>query len=145
MPTPPLTTYDFDQVTAVVGPILIDGYMEGTSISVEHEEDTFSHVTGDEGLVCRSKTLNRVAKITFTLMQSSAANDKLGVLLALDRDSPNGAGIVPLSIVDRNGRTTLSASQCWISRGPDVNFDRVCVARVWVITAARLEPTYGGN
>jgi len=145
VPTPSLTTYDFDRVTAVVGPIMVDGFMEGTSISIEHEEDTFSHVVGDEGHVCRSKTLNRVAKVTLTLMQSSATNDKLAALHALDRDSPNGAGIIPLTIIDRSGRTTVTGAQCWISRGPDINFDRVCVARVWILTVASLEFFAGGN
>lgn len=132
-------------VTTTIGSIMVDGFMEGSSIAVEHEEDTFSHVTGDDGFVCRSKTLNRNAKVTLTLMQSSAANDKLAVLHALDRDAPNGAGIVPMAIIDRSGRTVVTASQCWISRGPDINFDRVCVGRTWIITAVDLSHFAGGN
>jgi len=145
VPSPSVTTFDFDLVTATIGPIAVDGFMEGSSISIEHEEDTFTHVTGDDGFVCRSKTLNRNAKVTLTLMQSSASNDKLAVLHALDRDARNGAGIVPMMIVDRSGRTLVTSSQCWIARGPDINFDRVCVGRTWIITATRLEWFAGGN
>ena len=67
------------------------------------------------------------------------------VFLVLDRDARNGAGIVPMMIIDRSGRTVATSSQCWIARGPDINFDRVCVGRTWIITATRLEWFAGGN
>ena len=67
------------------------------------------------------------------------------VFLVLDRDAPNGAGIVPMAIIDRSGRTVVTSSQCWIARGPDINFDRVCVGRTWIITATDLRFFSGGN
>jgi hypothetical protein len=145
VPTPNQTVFDFDQVTCAIGPILVDGFMEGSTLSIEQEEETFTHVVGNDGRVCRSKTLNRVAKCTLTLMQVSAANDKLATLHALDRDAPNGAGIVPFFVRDRSGRTLVTGAQCWISKAADVIFDRVCVGRTWEITIARAEMFAGGN
>lgn len=145
MPTPPLTIYDFDQVNAIFGTVLLDGFAEGTAISIERTEDTFTMKTGCDGLTSRSKTLNRTAKVTFTLMQTSAANLKLSLIHALDRDTPNGAGVLPLLVRDNGGSSIHTATQAWISKAPDVKYEREASERTWEISVARLEGVEGGN
>ena len=142
--TPDLTIYDFDQVTCVFGPIIMDGFQDGEGITIE-QEPTFTDKKGLDGKVTRSKTLDRRATITINLMQVSAANDLLSALHALDRDAPNGAGIVPITIRDRNGRAVFSAAQAWISQAPQVTFDQEATVRAWVIRCAKLNRVDGGN
>jgi hypothetical protein len=79
------------------------------------------------------------------LMQTSAANDALSALHELDRDAPNGAGIVPLYIRDRNGRSLHTAAEAWVQKAPDVSYDRTPTARVWEIGVAYLINFVGGN
>lgn len=140
-----LSIYDLDQVTIAIGPILCDGFQDGEAFTLEPATETFTMVVGADGKVARSKTLNRTAKLTLNLLQTSATNDQLAVLHNGDRDAPNGAGIVELYIRDRNGRALYTAAQCWVSKAPDVTFDREATARVWEISIARLERFDGGN
>jgi hypothetical protein len=140
-----LSIYDFDRVTIAVGPILVDGFQDGEGFVLEPATETFTYVVGTDGKVARSKTLNRTAKLTINLLQTSATNDQFSALHILDRDAPNGAGIVPLWIRDQNGRALYSATQCWISKAPTATFDREATVRVWEISIARLERIDGGN
>lgn len=144
MATPNLTVYDFDEVTCVIGGVLVDGFHDG-GISIEQEAETFTHFVGADGKVSRSKTLNRVAKVTLELTQTSAANLKLSALHLIDRDGPGGAGIVPILITDRSGTSVYAAGQGWISKPPVVTFKNGAEARVWEITVAKLDRVDGGN
>jgi len=143
--TPQTTTYDFDQVTVALGPIIIDGFQDGEGVTIEPGAETFTHVVGTDGKVTRSKTLNRTATVTIKLMQSSAANDLLSALHVVDRDAPNGAGVVTLFIRDDSGRALYKASEAWISSPPSVTFDREATAREWIISCSKLERVDGGN
>jgi hypothetical protein len=138
-------TYDADQVTVALGPIMLQGFQDGEGVTIEQAAETFTAVVGMDGQVTRSKTLNRMATITIKLMQSSTANDLLSALHILDRDAPNGAGVVPLYIRDRNGRSLYTAAQAWISAPPSVTYDREATSREWVIQVARLERLDAGN
>jgi hypothetical protein len=138
------TFYDFDQVICSLGPIIMDGFQDGEGITVE-QEPTFTDKKGLDGKVTRSKTLDRRATVTITLMQVSACNDLLSALHVLDRDAPNGAGVVPLVIRDRNGRAVFQAAQAWISQAPQVTFDQEATSRAWVIRCAKLQRIDGGN
>jgi hypothetical protein len=143
--TPQLTVYDADQVTVALGPISCDGFQDGEFVSIAPATGTFTTYVGTDGKACRSKTLNRTATITISLGQFSLSNDLLGALHVLDRDAPNGAGVVPLFIRDRSGRALYTAAQAWISKAPDVTFDREATARVWEISCAKLERVDAGN
>lgn len=145
MATQQLTTYEFDQVFAIVGGILCDGFQDGEGISISNTADTFTAVVGADGRVTRSKTLNRTAMIEISLMASSATNDLLSALHTLDSRSQNGAGIVPISIIDKSGRSVFTAPQAWLIKPPDVSLDRESTPRVWRVFVANLDRFDGGN
>lgn len=145
MGTPRTTVYDLDQVVFALGPILVDGFQEGEGFTIS-TEPTFTMKVGADGKVTRSKTLNRTATIELKLMQSSAANDLLSALHILDRDTPNGAGIVPLLISDQSGRAVYKAAEAWIASAPaDVSFGNEATPRTWVIHVSELQRFDGGN
>lgn len=143
--TPRLTTYSFDQVIAVFGPILFDGFQDGEGIEIEQNEATFTDHLGTEGKVTRAKSLDRRAKIRFNLMQTSGQNAALSAIHIADRDTPNGGGIFPLSIRDTNGSSLHFAAEAWISKAPDSVYDRTPTVRVWEITVAFLENFVGSS
>lgn len=143
--TPRLVTYDFDRVIFTLGPVIVDGFNEGEGFTIS-TEPTFSAKVGADGKVTRSKTLDRTAMIELKLMQSSAANDQLSALHVLDRDAPNGAGVVPLFIRDGSGRARYKAAEAWIESAPaDVSFSNEASVRTWVIRCAQLERFDAGN
>lgn len=145
MATPQTTVYDADQVTVALGAILCDGFQDGSFVEIAQDEATFTKKVGADGKVSRSKTLNRAGKVTITLMSTSLSNDFLSALHILDRDAPNGAGIVPLYIRDRSGRALYTAAQAWVAKAPDVSFDREATPRAWEIEFSKLERSDGGN
>lgn len=143
--TPRLTTYQFDQVTCAFGPILMDGFQDGEGIEIEQNQPTFTTHVGADGKVTRAKTLDRTATVRINLMQTSAQNDALSAIHIADRDTPNGAGILPLYIRDRNGRSLHTAPEAWIQKAPDSTYDRTPTVRVWELGVAFLENFVGGN
>lgn len=145
MATKRFTHYDFSQVTAAFGPIIMDGYQDGEGITIEHTSDAFTLKVGVDGKATRNKVLDRSARITIKLMQSSAVNDLLSAVYLADRIAPNGAGVGPFIIRDQNGRSVFSAAEAWIARAPDVTFDQEVQVREWVFDCAFLDEFHGGN
>jgi hypothetical protein len=138
-------TYDADEVTIGLGPILAEGFQDGEMVSIEPGAEVFTDVVGTDGQVTRSKTLNKTATITVKLMQSSSTNDLFSALLTTDANAPNGAGVVPIFIRDRNGRSLHTGAHAWLSAWPAVTYDRGATVREWVIRVSRLTTFVGGN
>jgi len=138
--------YDANEVSVSVAGIPIDsGYDDGEFCRIEQEADDFVDKAGTDGEVTRSKTNDRRATITLLLMQSSLGNALLSGLNNIDRLAGNGAGVGPLLVRDRQGTSLYAAAECWISRPPNVSFDREPTAREWTLRCAVLERFDGGN
>lgn len=139
-------TYDAKEVSVIVGGIQIDsGFADGEFCRIEQETDDFDDVVGTDGEVTRSKTYDRRANVTILVMQSSKSNQALSALSNLDRTAPNGAGIVPVMVRDRNGDSLYESQHGWIKRPPDVSFDRTATPREWLIRCGQLERNDAGN
>lgn len=138
--------YDASEVSVIIGAVEVDaGFADGEFLRIEQETDDFEDVVGTDGEVTRSKTNDRRATATLLLMQSSASNQALSALSNLDRETANGAGIVPFLVRDRNGDSLYEAQHCWIQRPPDVGFDRTAGTREWAIRIAHLVRNDAGN
>ncbi len=143
---PETRTYDPNEVTIVVGAILVDGFADGTFVSVEWDEDAFTKTIGAGGEVCRARSNNNGASVTLTLLQSSAANDLLSALHNADKLSPGGDGIVPFIMKDGTGRTVISAEKCWVRKPATVTYGREVENREWTIDTGDMVPAnIGGN
>lgn len=140
-----MRVYDPDQVTVSFAGILVQGYADGEFVRIEQESDDFSDVVGTDGEVSRSKTNDRRATVTFVLMQTSESNDLLSAVSNLDRSLPNGLGVGALYIRDRQGSALYRAASAWISKPPNVSFDRTATSREWTIRCEKLERLDGGN
>jgi hypothetical protein len=137
--------YDADQITVVIAGIPIAGYADGEFLNIAQESDAFSDVVGTDGEVTRSKTKDHRATVTLKLMQTSDSNDLLSALYNTDRGASNGAGVGAFLVRDRNGRSLYTGDACWISKAPDLSFDRAPTAREWTIRVADLLRFDGGN
>lgn len=138
--------YDANAVTVTVNGILIDsGFDDGEFVRVEQESDDFIDKVGTDGEVTRSKTNDRRATVSIILMQSSAGNAALSTLNNLDLLAGNGQGVGPLLIRDQQGTSLFSAAECWISKPPDVSFDREATSREWTLRCAKLIRFDGSN
>ena len=59
-----LHNYDPANVKLVAGPVLVEGYAEGSMVNVESNADLFTLQTGSDGESTRSKSNNRSARVT---------------------------------------------------------------------------------
>ena len=143
--TPTLTNVDLDQLSVLVGPIIVDGFAEGEALRIEFNDDQFVKYVGAGGQVSRAKTNDLSARITIRLMQGSATNDDFSKLFLSDLSLPNGAGQVPFFVRDRGGRSLYTASHIWCVKWPDVAHARDPGEREWMFDAARLIMLVGGN
>jgi len=138
--------YDADQVSMVfMGIPISSGFADGVFLEIEQEEDDFAHKVGTDGETTRSKTNNRNADVKVHLMQSSDGNAQLSVINLADVSAPNGAGVGPMLVRDRQGTSLYTAAHCWIRKPPDVSFDREATDRVWTLHCADLVRVDGGN
>lgn len=140
-----LKTYDFSQVSVILGGITLSGFHEGTPVKVAYDEDAFSLLIGADGDGARSKTNNRSGTITFSLLQTSAANAQLSALHALDIAGKNGDGVVPLLIKDNSGFSLHTAQTAWIKKFADATYGRDTEVREWTIQTDNLDSLIGGN
>lgn len=137
--------YDPDQIVAQLGGADISEFQQGNFLSVTYLNAQFVEVVGATGHVARSKSNDLRATVTFRLMTTSPSNDILSALWNADLLAPNGAGIVTLYIADAGtGRALFTASEAWIEKGPDWNYDQTAVGVEWTIRAAKLVSGYGG-
>jgi Protein of unknown function (DUF3277) len=141
-----LKIYDASEVSLIFAGIPISsGYAEGEFCKVERKEEGFSSVVGTDGEVTRSKTNNRMAKVTIRLMQSSSANAALTAIHNADLYTSNGAGVAPILIKDRQGTSLHSGAKAWIVKSPDASYDKTAKEREWEFEVADMFIFSGGN
>ena len=110
--------FDSDQITALFANVLLDsGYGDGEFCRIEQTEKSFGTKVGTDGEVTRYKMKNKLTTVTFITSQTSSANAKFSAILAADENGPNGAGVAPLLVRDRQGSSLFEAQFAWIT-GP---------------------------
>lgn len=138
--------YDADQVTVLFGAVLVDsGYGDGEFVRIEQAEKSFGTKVGTDGEVTRYKMNNRVTTVTIITSQSSSANARFSAILAADEAGPNGAGVAPLKIRDRQGSSNFEAQFAWITGPPKQVYGREPTDREWELECIRDVNLAGGN
>jgi hypothetical protein len=141
-----LKTYDPQEVTISLSGIIFKGFVEDEFVTVEHASESFEDVVGVDGEdVSRSKSGDRRATVTVKLMQTSDTNDLLSALLALDENTPGGAGVGAFYMRDGLGRTVLEGPQAWLMGPPAIAFGKVAGPREWKVRIAKRRLVVGGN
>ncbi len=83
-------TYDPKEVIIIVGVAPMGGFADGSFITINRINDTFSKVSGTDGVVSRAKSNDKSGEITLTLAQTSPSNDVLTLIAQADELSNNG-------------------------------------------------------
>ena len=132
-----VTDYDPDTIVITVNGTPISGYADGTFVSVERDEDSWTTVVGSQGEVARARSRNLSGKITLTLMQTSASNALLEGLMIADDYSQQGQFVV--SIADTNYKGICLSDSSWIVKPAILSYGRELEDREWTIQCARIE------
>jgi hypothetical protein len=139
-----LKTYDPQQYSMIVAGQIMDGYGDGTYITVARNEDGWMYKSGVDGSGARAKNSNRSGRITLTLLQTSDSNDILSALAAQD-ELTGGTAVFPILCRDGSGRSVFGGATCWIVKQPDSEFAKEVGTRQWVFETNRLDMFVGGN
>ncbi len=136
--------YDPEQVICMFRGVPIQGFMDGTMIKCEYDEDAVMKTVGGQGAVTATVNANRSGKFTFTLVQGSPTNDLLSALAASNR-APGAALLTgPILVKDLNGTTLCSAAEAWITKVAASEFAKEVTGREWVLDCAKLVMLTGG-
>ena len=136
-------TYDFKKYQLIVGNVPIQGYVDGTGINVETNEDDFTLVSGADGLASRSKSNNNTARLTITLKNTSASNSYLSFLR--NSDKANNSGIRNVILKDFNGDTLITSPAAWVAKPATVELSKEITDREWIIDMTEVIYNVGGN
>lgn len=136
------STYDPDKVKLIFAGFEVYGYGDGTTISVDKDEDTYTKKTGATGHTTRVRSRNAGGKVTVTLEQSSSCNDLFSAFHTADL--VGNYSISPLLIKEINGTTSVAAPEAWIMKVTPVEYGKDAGTRTWVIDCADMVVFAGG-
>ncbi len=121
----------------------ITGFAEGTFVEVERDEDGFTTYVGALGDVCRTRNLNRLGKITVTLMATAPINTALAALAQIDED--DATEVYPIQVKDISGDMICYGAEAWVMKRPKIERAKESSTIQWVFVVAELKILEGGN
>ncbi len=135
--------YDAKQHFLTIGGIPVQGFQDGSDITIEFDEDAITRQVDVDGRnVVFNRSNNYLATITFTLNEGAAANDDLTAIYAAFRNG--SGGIEPMYFKDNNGRSLAQTDACTIQTMPSLGGGRESTGRTWVLGTGQLEMFVGG-
>jgi hypothetical protein len=136
-------TYDPKQTIVSIGGSIMQGFADGTFLSIADDEDRFAKVVGADGTVSRAKSNNTSATVSLTLKRTSPSNDVLSSI-ARDDEIAN-LGVVPIMVKDLNGTSLFQADAAWIQARPTEDSSKEIDDREWVIATGPARRHIGGS
>lgn len=122
-------SYAAEDVHVVIGGMTIEGYNDGSFVTIETPEEIFKTKRTSSGKVVRTRIKNNIYKLTLSLHQTSESNDTLWRLLTLDKKL--GDAIFPIFIKDSGSATSILAAQAWICNLPTITYSDGMEVREW--------------
>jgi Bacteriophage KPP10, Structural protein ORF10 len=137
--------FDPSQFNIVLGGVTMQGFSESAMAKFEFDGESMSDVVGVDGEVSRSQNMDRRAKVTVSLMQTSSTNDLLSAMYLAGRASQNGSDVVAFRMEDLNGRLVIGGAEAWIQDTPKPSYGKSASEYEWVIRVANCDAFFGGN
>ena len=125
-------TYDPQDVNVIVNGVVLTGLAEGTFLSIEREEESYTAYVGAKGEVARAVNANKMGTITVTLEQTSPSNSYL-------RRLANSNATFPVSVVDQNSNETSGGNDALIQQPAIKEFGDEISTREWTFVVPELE------
>jgi hypothetical protein len=109
--------------------IQLAGYMDGTFVQAEYDEDAATKHTGGQGETSVILNCNKGAKLIATFIQGAAINDELSNLVPDAKRNYLPVGV--LTLEDLNGTTVFKAAEAWLIKQAKIEFGKDLSAREW--------------
>lgn len=138
-----LRKYNPKRINASWNAIPFLGYMDGTFLEIEYDEDAVTPHVGSTGDVSLILNPNKMAKLTATFIQGSPTNDALSVKIPDARRNFMPTG--PISVKDLNGTTLIGGKDSVIGTVAKVEFGKTITGRKWMWIVPEAEIFVGGG
>lgn len=138
-----LATYIPEACTFLTYGIPIEGFVDGTFISITKDVLPFTTVKSADGIVARLYNSDQTYTITLTLYSGSDSNDVLTKLWQLDEITQRGK--FPLFIKDSSGSDLFFSATTWIESPASVVKSNAFEPRTWVFRSSSAVINIGGN
>lgn len=139
-----LLTYSPEDITILLaGVIPIDGYVDGTFLSIKKDVDPYSSKTTADGIVSRTYRNSQSYTLTLTLHSASASNDVLTTLWQLDELTQTAK--FPIIVKDQLGTSFFFSSTSWVEGVADLDYGTNITERRWTIKSSQALISIGGN
>jgi hypothetical protein len=129
-------TYDPQKCLLILGAAAVSGFADGTFVTVEQDEDSWTTRTGADGEVTRTRMAARTATMSLTLMATAVFNAILTGLHATD---------VIFPVLIKEGANIIAAGEAWVQKPPAFERGVEAADAEWTIRIAKWNPVFGGN
>lgn len=163
-----VSTYSPSDVSVIYGLKHINGFVDGSFISIKRETPVFSHSRSMDGHCAISVQKYSTYTVTLTLAQTSSSNQFLHSLqktmmkslTKLDSTSPfsglsslsgikttvsNVISKLPFIIKDSSGNSVFFGTDVWLSEEPEVVYSAGMEGRTWTIKCLNASSSIAGN
>jgi len=138
-----VTNYDPKKVTQIIAGQVLEGYSEGTMISVERNEDSAVLSIGSQGEGVRTISNNKSGRVTINLQQTSPSNGVLDAQrIALEL---SGGGIFSMLGKDNLSLDTWTGATSWVPKPATMEFSNEASNREWLVETDNLVLVIGGQ
>lgn len=127
-------TYNSSQVIVTIDGIPIEGMADGDFFGISQNSPRHTYKVGADGDVTRSRSADRTARATITVMQGSNGS------VILDGYKKKGdAGdddTFTLDVIDVESGGTVSSGEAWIAEEPDWTRGLEAGTEAWILDMA---------
>lgn len=139
-----LATYIPEDVSCIIAGIInVEGYVDGTFITIDKDVPPYTPTITPDGTISRTQNGDTTYTVSITIQAASTTNDVLTKLHQLDQLT--NMGKVPLFIKDRSGTDLFFAATAWIDGLPSMSKSNGADERTWLFKAASASVNYGNN
>ena len=139
-----LAHYSPEEVVFLLGGVVqIDGFADGTFITIRKSTPVYETVVSADGKVSRTQVDNPLYTVTLTLAATASSNELLGTIAFADRKTNKAK--MPLLIRDHFGNSLFYASLAWIEGIPDTTYTTEVSSRDWTFSCIGVTNIIGGN
>jgi hypothetical protein len=133
-----------DDVVCLIGGLLsVEGFVDGTFISIRKDILPFTSGRTSDGQVGRLYQSDQTYTITLTLHAGSFSNDVLTKFWQLDEISQRGK--FPLLVKDSSGSDLFFSTNTWIEGIPTLSKSASVDSRVWILRSSQAVINIGSN
>lgn len=135
-------TFDFKKLDFILGVTKLEGFSDGSALTIKEVEPTFKTKIGADSSCGRIKNSANYLELNVKLLQTSGANQILTVLHEADK---LGNAPLPLIIKDGSGTSLVTAANAWITGYPEIEYGNDLVDRSWTVHASDYVLNLAGN